>query len=131
MSPALQLAVPGDLEAGHVARHAIAASEPTLPPSVQGDLSLLVTELITNAVRHGGAGPDRPLSLEVRRRDGRIRVQVIDPGTDFDPPSASTAIESSDGWGLFMVDRIAERWGVCRAPAGTCVWFELPAGVPR
>jgi anti-sigma regulatory factor (Ser/Thr protein kinase) len=130
MSAPLQLAVPGDLEAGHVARHAIAASEPMLSPSVQGDLSLLVTELITNAVRHGGAGPDRPVSLEMRRRDGRIRVQVIDAGTDFDPPSPSTPIDSSGGWGLFMVDQIAERWGVYRAAAGTCVWFELPAGVP-
>lgn len=126
MSAALQIAVPGDLEAGHVARHAIAASDPTLPLSVQDDLSLLVTELIKNAVCHGGAGPDRPVHVEVRRGDDRIRVQVNNAGTDFDPPPAPTPGDSSGGWGLFLVDRIAERWGVSPAPAGTCVWFELP-----
>jgi anti-sigma regulatory factor (Ser/Thr protein kinase) len=130
MSAGLDIAVPGDLEAGHVARHAIAASEPTLPLPVQDDLALLVTELITNAVRHGGAGPGRPVQVGVRRRDGRIRVQVTDEGTEFDPPSPSVPIDSSGGWGLFLVDRIAERWGIRPTAAGTCVWFELPVGAP-
>lgn len=92
MSAGLQIAVVGDLEAGHVARHAIAASESTPPMSVQDDLALLVTELIQNAVR--------------------------------DPPPVRG--DSSGGWGLFLVDRIAQRSGVSPAPAGTCVWFELP-----
>ena len=128
MSAGLRLAVPGDVEAGHVARHAIAASESTLPMSVQGDLALLVTELIQNAVEHGHAGTDRPVELEVLRHDDRIRVQVTNAGADFDPPSPPEPGDSSGGWGLFLVDRIAERWGVSPAPAGTCVWFELPAG---
>jgi anti-sigma regulatory factor (Ser/Thr protein kinase) len=128
MSAALQLAIAGDLDAGHVARHAIAASDPTLPLSVQDDLSLLVTELIQNAVRHGGAGPDRPVDVEVLRHDDRIRVQVTNAGADFDPPSPPVPGDSSGGWGLFLVDRIAQCWGVSPAPAGTCVWFELPIG---
>ena len=77
-------------------------------------------------MRHGGAGPDRPVNVEVQRHDDRIRVQVADAGTDFEPPAAPVPGDSSGGWGLFLVDRIAERWGVNPAPAGTCVWFELP-----
>ena len=60
MSDALQIAVPGDAEAGHLARHAIAASEPTLPLSVQDDLSLLVTELIRTPCATAAPGPTGP-----------------------------------------------------------------------
>jgi anti-sigma regulatory factor (Ser/Thr protein kinase) len=124
----LAIDVPAGVDAGHVARHAIAASEPTLPLSVQADVSLLVTELLTNAVRHGGAAADRPLQVEVQRQADRIRVQVIDAGTVFEPPAAAPRSDSSGGWGLFLVDRIAESWGVSGTPGGKCVWFEVPLG---
>jgi anti-sigma regulatory factor (Ser/Thr protein kinase) len=107
----------------------IAANEATLPPSVRDDVSLLVTELVTNAVRHGGAASDRPLQVGFRRHADRIRVEVVDPGTAFEPPSPPRRGDSSGGWGLFLVDQIAERWGVRPTLAGTCVWFELPAGL--
>lgn len=129
MSPGFDVALRGGVDAPGLARQAIAANDPTLPPSVQADVSLLVTELVTNAVRHGGAATDRPLQVEFRRQADRIRVEVMDPGTDFEPPAPPTSGNASGGWGLFLVDQIAERWGVSPAPAGTCVWFELPAGV--
>jgi anti-sigma regulatory factor (Ser/Thr protein kinase) len=129
MSPGFDVALRGGVDAPGLARQAIAANDPTLPPSVRADVSLLVTELVTNAVRHGGAATDRPLQVEFRRQADRIRVEVMDPGTDFEPPAPPTSGNASGGWGLFLVDQIAERWGVSPAPAGTCVWFELPAGV--
>jgi len=129
MSAGFAVVLRGCLEAPGLARRAIAANAPTLPPSLQDDVSLLVTELVTNAVRHGGAATDRPLQVELRRQADRIRVEVVDPGSDFEPPAPPANGDASGGWGLFLVDQIAERWGVCPAPAGTCVWFELPAGV--
>ena len=129
MSAGFDVALSGGVDAPGLARQAIAANDPTLPPSVRADVSLLVTELVTNAVRHGGAATDRPLQVEFRRQADRIRVEVMDPGTDFEPPAPPTSGNASGGWGLFLVDQIAERWGVSPAPAGTCVWFELPAGV--
>jgi anti-sigma regulatory factor (Ser/Thr protein kinase) len=128
MSTGFEVVLRGGVDAGSAARRAIAANEPPLPAEVQDDVALLVTELITNAVRHGGAGPDRPLRLELARRDGRIRVEVVDEGTHFEAPPRPVDGDSAGGWGLFLVDRIAERWGVCPASAGTCVWFEVPAG---
>ena len=95
---------------------------------MQDDVALLVTELVTNAVRHGGAAPDRPLRVGLARHDGRIRVEVVGEGNHFEAPSRPVDGDSSGGWGLVLVDRIAERWGVCPASAGTCVWFEVPAG---
>ena len=129
MSAGFDVAVCGGADAPRLARQAIAANDPTLPPSVRADVSLLVTELVTNAVRHGGAATDRPLQVEFRRQADRVRVEVMNPGTDFEPPAPPTSGNASGGWGLFLVDQIAERWGVSPAPAGTCVWFEVPAGV--
>jgi anti-sigma regulatory factor (Ser/Thr protein kinase) len=117
------------VESARLARRAIAANVPTLPPSAQDDVSLLVTELVTNAVRHGGAATDRPLQVEFRRQADRIRVEVVDPGTGFEPPAPPSSGRPSGGCGLFLVDQVAERWGVCPAPAGSRVWFELPAGL--
>jgi anti-sigma regulatory factor (Ser/Thr protein kinase) len=129
MSARFGVVLPAGPDAAGVARRALAEHDPTLPPSLQDDLWLLVTELVTNAVLHGGAGSDRPVQVEFRRDADRIRVEVVDPGTAFEPPASPTNGDSSGGWGLFLVDRIAERWGVSPAPTGTCVWFELPAGV--
>ncbi len=122
-----ELVLRGGVEASSLARRAIAADEPPLPARVHDDVALLVTELVTNAVRHGGAAPDRPLQLGLELQDGRIRVEVVDTGTDFEAPSRPVDGTPSGGWGLFLVDRIAERWGVRPAAAGTCVWFEVPA----
>ena len=129
MSAGVEVVLRGGIDAAWSARRAIADSDPTLSPSLRDDLSLLVTELVTNAVCHGGATPDRPIKLEIRRQADCIRVEVVDPGTRFDPPAPTTNGDSSGGWGLFLVDRIADRWGVSHAPDGTRVWFELPAGV--
>jgi anti-sigma regulatory factor (Ser/Thr protein kinase) len=123
-----EIVLDGGVEAGRDARRAIALNDPTLPQPVQEDVWLLVTELVTNGIRHGGAAADRPLRLAFQRQAGRVRVEVVDPGTDFDPPPEPSPGDDSGGWGLFLVDRIAESWGVSPAPTGTCVWFEMPSG---
>jgi signal transduction histidine kinase len=124
MSSGLELLLSGT-DASSAARQAIAANSPSLSGALRDDLELLVTELVTNAVRHGGATSDRPLRLNLRRRAGRIRVEVLDPGSGFVSSRAATS-DSAGGWGLVLVDRIAARWGVSPLPSGTCVWFELP-----
>jgi anti-sigma regulatory factor (Ser/Thr protein kinase) len=128
MNAGFEIVLSGGVDAARAARRAIAENHPALPQPAQYDLELLVTELVTNAVRHGGAAEDRPLKLECQTRQGRIRVEVVDPGTDFDSPARPGNGTGNGGWGLFLLDRIAESWGVCPAPAGTCVWFEVPAG---
>ncbi len=88
------------------------------------DVKLLVSELVTNAVRHPRRQGHIDLSVEVGR--GRVRVEVADPGEGFARPRVGEPPpEALGGRGLLIVDRVASRWGVTPGPP-TRVWFELP-----
>ncbi|MFI6346484.1 ATP-binding protein [Streptomyces sp. NPDC050560] len=83
--------------------------------------ALLVSELVTNAVRHA----DGPIRLAVSRTPRRtLLVEVSDQLPD--PPRARTAEPDDEGGrGLQLLARSAQRWGTRLAGAGKTVWFEL------
>jgi anti-sigma regulatory factor (Ser/Thr protein kinase) len=97
-----------------------------LPGEAVRTLELLVSELVNNAVRHGGAGGEHLIELELRAIEGGVGVVVSDPGPGFAPSSRTSPIEDPGGWGLVLVDRMAARWGVVH-DTRTRVWFELAA----
>ena len=106
------------------AREAVdAAFGQSVDPETLPDLRLLVSELVTNAVRHG---EDRRGVVELALScDGhRLRVEVCDGGNGFVPRTRSPDPHDPGGWGLVVVDRLADRWGV-REAEGTLVWFEV------
>lgn len=90
------------------------------------DAQLLLSELVTNSLRHAGLGPDDELEVVVRRPPPTLRVMVIDPGVGFAPPAEPSLPPPSQatGRGLYIVSRIADRWGVWCGER-TCVWFEI------
>jgi anti-sigma regulatory factor (Ser/Thr protein kinase) len=98
-----------------------------LPSRMVEDVSLLVTELVANGVRHGG-GSDDDSSLHLLlegRRPSCLRVEVANPGHVPSAPARRPAdLEGGGGIGLNLVERLATRWGVIRWPQ-TTVWFEL------
>lgn len=114
----------GGVDAPLEARRALLAGDNSIPAAIREDILLLTTELVTNAVRHGGVGPEQSLSTEVRWWPGRVRVDVTDPSpaSDF---GARSQESGEGGWGLYLVDQIAHRWGIKRTPSSTKVWFEL------
>jgi len=97
-----------------------------VPRAVLGDVALLVTELVANGVRHGGAGPGRSVQLRLEGRPLGLRVEVVDPGLNRGGTVAPRTFDFARGGGLGLqiVDRVASRWGVGGGP-GTSVWFEL------
>lgn len=108
-----------------LARQALADVEPALPPELVRDLHLLTSELVTNSVRHANVGPEARVLVTVRLTSDVVRVEVSDPGPGFEPPEASTPrFYQQSGWGLYLVDQLASRWGVDRT-RGTSVWFEI------
>ena len=87
------------------------------------DVKLLVSELVTNAVRHPRRDGHIDVSLELGR--ARLRVEVTDPGDGFRKPRIGTPQpDALGGRGLLIVDRVASSWGVS-AGRPTCVWFEI------
>jgi anti-sigma regulatory factor (Ser/Thr protein kinase) len=96
-----------------------------IPPPLLGDVALLVTELVANGVRHGGAHRGRSLRVRLEARPPALRVEVTDPGRRPDGLAPlALDIERDGGLGLRMVDSLASRWGVAGGTR-TNVWFEL------
>lgn len=106
------------------ARRELLAGDGTLPTAIRDDVLLLVTELVSNAVRHSSAGSDGLVHVELRRGHDTLRVAVSDEGAGF---TADAPLEPHEagGWGLALVDRIADRWAVAPSGSGTCAWFEI------
>ena len=90
-------------------------------------IRLLVSELVTNSVRHAGHSRHDPIDLEVRVNPEAVRVEVADHGVGFRPPRDAGPQERASGWGLVLVERLAARWGV-ENEGRTRVWFELEDG---
>lgn len=87
---------------------------------LRDDVQLVVSELVTNAVRYGAA----PMRLRVQPRDGVIEVEVFDCGRVFDPEVVMAPDES--GRGLHIVAAIATSWGVrTETDGGKTVWALL------
>jgi PAS domain S-box-containing protein len=90
-------------------------------------LALLVSEVVTNAVRHTGSAG----RLRIRLAGNRVRVEAFDGGVDVLRPRASTSAEPGlhdRRRGLQLLDSLADAWGVEPTSGGKCVWFELTAG---
>jgi anti-sigma regulatory factor (Ser/Thr protein kinase) len=88
------------------------------------EVGLLVSELVTNSVKHGPAGRDGFIDLLLGVSDGGLRVEVSDDGQGFRPAPIGPAGDLTSGWGLYLVDALADGWGVARGNP-TRVWFEL------
>jgi anti-sigma regulatory factor (Ser/Thr protein kinase) len=111
------------LETPALARHELEGWLPdSLDHSHRGALRLLVSELVTNSVRHV-TGSKQPIQLAVRIGARVIRVEVRDGGSGFEPGKPEPR-GAEGGFGLYLVERMATRWGVDTRD-GTRVWFEL------
>jgi anti-sigma regulatory factor (Ser/Thr protein kinase) len=99
----------------------------SLPPQLTDDAVLLVSELAANAVQHAGA---HSFGLRIRRRRGWVRVEVRDPSRALPCLLPIRGLETS-GHGLFLVNAMADRWGVDLLPRGKSTWFELRVPGPR
>jgi anti-sigma regulatory factor (Ser/Thr protein kinase) len=88
----------------------------------RNDLLVLVTELVTNAVRHAGVGPEDVVVLHLAAAEDVVRVEVCDGGPGFEPVPREPGPHG--GFGLVLLRTLPERWGIA-TDDGTCVWFEM------
>ena len=85
------------------------------------DVRVIVSELATNAVRHASSG----FRLTIDQVGSVLRIVCSDHGPGSPEPGADRAISGRGGFGLHLVDALAERWGVEGGPGEKCVWAEL------
>ena len=122
----LNLRLPARPEAASAARKALAALNGDLhliSDARLGDAQLLLSELVTNAVNASNADA---VELAVHADDATLRVAVANSGGSFDPSELpAPSYRRAGGWGLRIVDVVAQRWGVERTDNGVSVWFEV------
>jgi integral membrane sensor domain MASE1/anti-sigma regulatory factor (Ser/Thr protein kinase) len=106
------------------ARTALSPLMGALTTQVYSDLRLLVSELVTNSVRHARLRPGDRIRLQVELSDRVLRVEVSDPGEGFGANIPEPAPREPGGWGLFLTEQLADRWGVDREGGWTMVWLE-------
>ncbi len=122
----VDLRLAGDATAAAEARRSLSVLAQKVSREVFEDVRLLVTELITNSVRHAGLNGRDAIHLKVTAEGNVVRVEVEDAGTGFEPRDRSAPLTEASGWGLYLVDQLTDRWGVTSG-GGTCVWFEIDA----
>jgi anti-sigma regulatory factor (Ser/Thr protein kinase) len=118
---------PSDLTSVALARAAIDRLDGQLADEDLRDARLLVSELVTNAVRHVPDEVAAGVELEIALEPACLRVEVRDGGPGFrraDLPRHRRGAEQTSGWGLMILDRLASRWGA-EADGAARVWFEL------
>jgi anti-sigma regulatory factor (Ser/Thr protein kinase) len=118
----VHLSLPSSVEAPTLARHELAKSR-HVPESRRDDLELLVSEVVTNAVRHAASDGPGAIELAAWFGPGEVRVAVRDGGTVVPAPRTP---DDEGGFGLNIVDQVADEWG---AGPGE-VWFVLRSPDP-
>ena len=117
--------LPHDVNSIPTARRALDRVRTEVDDITLRNARLLVSELVTNVVRHvsPAEGGDQ-IALTVERDDDHLRIEVCDKGGGFEPAPRADQQDASSGWGLHILAQLAARWGV-ESDGGTRVWFEL------
>jgi len=110
-----------DHEAPAAARTAVNS---ILPRRRVDDLLLLVSELVTNSVRHAGMGADDTIEVVVEISGAVVKVEVTDRGPGFTGQAGRPSLDDPSGWGLHLVELLSDAWGVELGPP-TVTWFEI------
>lgn len=124
MNELLKLRLPPVARSAGVARHAVQRRlHGLVGDPILADVELLVSELVTNSLRHADGSP---IELSVCADGPSLLVEVKDRGPGFDPDAVARRPKpSAGGWGLTLVQRIADRWGALPGHGSSSVWFRI------
>jgi anti-sigma regulatory factor (Ser/Thr protein kinase) len=124
----LDVSIPATRAAAATARRAL--RELGLPLPLANNAQLAVSELVTNSVRHAGLAPGDRIRVTVDWSGARLKVHVREGRRGVGPAVVSGSIRpapgAESGWGLYLVDRVASRWGTTTDG----YWFELHQDPP-
>ena len=108
------------------------------PREVVQNAQLVLTELLANEIKHGRYAAGDPLVCTVKQRTSTLRIEVRHSGPSFEMPkepvpAPASFAQRATGWGLALITRLADRWGVSDVRGARQVWAEidLSAYAPR
>ncbi|TKK90550.1 ATP-binding protein [Herbidospora galbida] len=120
--------IPGDAEAVSFARAEVRKLLADVG-APEGDTLVLLSEVVTNAVRHTLSGQGGHVVIAVAEcGDGLLHLEVLDDGSDSDPtlpPMDDLTVLEESGRGLWLVSQLAHQWGWYGDTYGRCVWFRV------
>jgi anti-sigma regulatory factor (Ser/Thr protein kinase) len=123
-STEIELSLPAEMGAPRTARALVRDRWPATDDEVLDDVTLIVSELVSNAVKHG----EPAILLRMRMDPLAIDISVLDHGAGVPPGQVTTPdTTATSGRGLSIVDRLASEWGVVPFESGTgkTVWARL------
>ena len=123
MFPQLDVRLRPTPQAAAEARRSLEALRPGVDDRIVDEAILLVSEIVSNSVRHAGLDRLDAIEVHVRGEGVGVHVDVFDPGPGFDVEQLRGP-RPDGGWGLWLLDRLSMDWGVERGDM-THVWFEL------
>ncbi len=118
MSGTTTLELPREASSPGIARLIVTAHGAGLPPERLKSANLMVSELVSNACRHGSGR----IQLTVHSGADGVRAEVLDEGSGASIAKADPR-PARGGWGLHFVDRLSDSWGV--ETDASRVWFQL------
>jgi anti-sigma regulatory factor (Ser/Thr protein kinase) len=124
--PPFRQALVPDPTAPVAARRALEGLSGHLEDDVLERSALVISEVVTNSVRHAGLTAAQRIDIEIALLPERLRIEVTDGGGGFQPPATFTPNRDGrpGGWGLALVDQLADRWGTDFSH-GTGIWCEF------
>jgi serine/threonine-protein kinase RsbW len=126
MPPTLHVKVPAQPTSVATVRRAVRERD-ELPEAALADLEVLVSELVTNSIRHAGLSKRDTVGMTVIYGERRLRVEVTDHGPGFDRGRIETVRPNADGgFGLSIVSMLSEQWGLDSGRG--MVWAEMAYG---
>jgi anti-sigma regulatory factor (Ser/Thr protein kinase) len=122
----ISFGVPGGVQAPRHARSVMSSHLRDIDPTVASDAELIISELVTNSVRHAGVESDQLVTVDLMLLNEHLRITVTDPGCDLEPRLITDDLDGLGGHGLRLVEQLSAAWGVGRDAVGaTQVWCDL------
>jgi transcriptional regulator with XRE-family HTH domain/anti-sigma regulatory factor (Ser/Thr protein kinase) len=123
----LRRTLPATSDSARTAREALAFVAQDIPEHALERGMLLISELVSNSVRHGPQGPSATLEVAVSVERTRLRVEVADRSAT---PARLKTPSDEGGYGLALVTAMATRWGAGLRDGTNVTWFEIDLPLP-
>lgn len=123
-----RLSVPHERTSVRVVRHAFAEQldEAGVPPVDRDDAMLVLSELVSNAVKHAAPLPNGEITASWQVADDVLHVEITDGGAGTRPNASVAVLSAMGGRGLDIVRMVACQWGVTEDDGTVTVWAEVP-----